>query len=584
MFEKRGKQIISVLLVAFTCLLLVFSVFKIIYTTKTNEESPMASEGFTFVRDGSYFGDDEDKALGVTVENHYVYNHTYEFFIDSPEGLMSFSRSVAEGYDFKGKKVKLLNDIDWNDMNYDIYDDKDTARTFVPIGANAWGGTYYGCKPFRGVFDGGSNTISNLRTKFYYGQAGAVGLGLFACVMGSKNETDFYVADISFVNIENYTIELDTMGGVIYIGGVVGIGYDVVQTRCCLVENLSLINWWHNPNLYFAGIIGACTGIGKIDDCYVDDINVEVHNNGNYPDFTSYFGPSVDIGLADIELTECIAADKDESDLEGYALHYQNNNPHIDPTLKIQTNEIFKKTDDIITKNEVRDLFSDDWANELDWHMCPDSIANSENVFNDGWPYPKWFIDFEEYIFYNNSSFATMTFDDFIETYKVINIPREVTIDINEGSTFAMVYGLRAKIEVKDGYYAGFKKDGDKVYKVDGGGEIYKLKFSALLNPDGSNSSYSPKCEYIEIYYGQDIKIEMKMENGFTCLYFGDTLVYDNLPKIYAIKNSIEVFNSSIKKQTLNLGYNNIEDLGNHKDNINCNIYYKLKSYGLETK
>ena len=584
MFEKRGKQIISVLLVAVTCLLLIFSVLKIVYTAKTNEETPMASESFTFVRDGSYFGDDEDKALGVTVENHYVYNHTDEFFIDSPESLMSFSRSVAEGYDFKGKKVKLLNDIDWNDMNYDIYDDKDTERTFVPIGANAWGGTYYGCKPFRGVFDGGSNTISNLHTKFYYGQASAVGLGLFAYAMGSPYEDDFYIADISFVNIENYTIELDTMDGVVYIGGVVGLGH-IIQTRCCLVENLSLINWWHNPDLYFAGIIGACTLLGKIDDCYVDDINVETHNNGNYPIFTSYFGPSADIGLASIDLTECIAADKDESDLEGYALHYQNNNPYIDPTLEIQTNEIFKKTDDTLTKNEVRDLFSDDWANELDWHMCPETIANSPNSFNDGWPYPKWFIDFEEYIFYNNSSFATLYVDDNNETYKEIEFPRGETVIIDSDKDDVLVYGHHVFIDSKDGYLGYFKQDENStnVYYVEVEKEEYNIVFSKLINKEtGVVSGYNPLRESMKVKFGETLKIELKMEGEHTNVYFNDKLIYTGLPKTYTITNNIKLYNKNTMVQKLYINSNIIENIADHGDLLDIKLYYEIKSYGVQ--
>ena len=92
-----------------------------------------------------------------------------EFNIYTLEELVAFAKAVNEGESFNGKKINLLNSIN--------FDNTDTAQAFALVNARAasnWQPIGTEDNPFEGTFDGHNNTISNLNcgTNVYGGFVG----------------------------------------------------------------------------------------------------------------------------------------------------------------------------------------------------------------------------------------------------------------------------------------------------------------------------------------------------------------------------------------------------------------------------
>lgn len=186
-----------------------------------------------------------------------------EITIMTVDELIEFAAQVNGGTTFQGKTVTLGDDIDLNN------------EPWTPIGSNS--------KPFKGTFDGGDHTISNLNV------TGDGYVGLFGYIGGNAEVRD--LPEIRNLTVENVTVSAtgNNVGGVIgnafvakitnvhvmgtvdiegrgYVGGIVGHGY--VKVNNCSVEAGGTIksNFW-----CVGGIIGyGGEGFTAVTDTAVD--------------------------------------------------------------------------------------------------------------------------------------------------------------------------------------------------------------------------------------------------------------------------------------------------------------------------
>ena len=138
----------------------------------TYNGAPLSEDnGDMFYNGGTVIIDDE--------EVHY-YSPDEIVLINNIDDLVEFRDDVNAGNTYEGKLVKLTADIDfegYTEMNVNHEGNNVSASTFRPIGDTS-------CKAsFKGTFDGGNNTISNLYISgwdinyhwYNYGSAGLFG-------------------------------------------------------------------------------------------------------------------------------------------------------------------------------------------------------------------------------------------------------------------------------------------------------------------------------------------------------------------------------------------------------------------------
>ena len=164
------------------------------------------------------------------------------YLIDNVDDLVWLQEKVDElaqdgSTQFAGKYFKLTNDIDLSGINWN------------PIGTmNGDHGS------FKGVFDGGDHTISNLHVE----QAGN-GIGLFARTAGN--------AVIKNLKLNNVTVKSTNNSN--YVGGLVGNAY--ASTK---IENVHV-----SGNVYISGrgYIGGIAGHGYV---VMDNVSVVATGDG----------------------------------------------------------------------------------------------------------------------------------------------------------------------------------------------------------------------------------------------------------------------------------------------------------------
>ena len=153
--------------------------------------------------------------------------------------LAGFAKNVNDGNDYRGYTVTLTDDIDLNGIEW------------TPIGPNS-----DASNKFRGVFDGGNHTISNLKVSKSDVDESA---GLF----GSLNGT------VRNVKIDNASISLKSSGdnsdnGAGFIAGAI--------YNTGLIENCEVSNSVLQSNRYGGGIVGYSYGSAnnnKVTDCQI---------------------------------------------------------------------------------------------------------------------------------------------------------------------------------------------------------------------------------------------------------------------------------------------------------------------------
>lgn len=191
----------------------------------------------------------EDGTYGVKEDTSLTGSGTAEdpFIIDSLEKLEFFRDNVNSENTYSGQYVKLTTDIDLNNEDW------------TPIG-------YMGAT-FKGTFDGGYNTISNLKiTKTTDNTAENNSIGLFG-------RTD------SPAVIQNLTIENVDITGSLYVGAVVGRGYTGKAIENVTVKgNITIDAWW------YAGVIGGNGYMNLVNNCHVigNDSSYIKGNDGSY--------------------------------------------------------------------------------------------------------------------------------------------------------------------------------------------------------------------------------------------------------------------------------------------------------------
>ena len=172
---------------------------------------------------------------------------TDPFIINDLKALKWFRDNVNSGISYDNQYVKLTADIDLE------------GEEWTPIG-------YMG-KTFKGTFDGGNNTISNLKiTKELANTAANNGIGLFG-------RTD------DKATIKNLTIENVDITGSLYVGAVVGYGYTGKAVENVTVKgDITIDAWW------YAGVIGGNGYMNLVNDCHVigDDGSYVKGNEGSY--------------------------------------------------------------------------------------------------------------------------------------------------------------------------------------------------------------------------------------------------------------------------------------------------------------
>lgn len=206
----------------------------------------------------------ETVADGVSLDNA---NSTY--YLSSKEGLQWFAKQTNEETNsFKGYTVKLGADVDL------------AGETWTPIGTTT---------PFRGTFDGGNNTISNLKVEVTGDKNYA---GLFAQARGVVKDVILKDVDIQgeFMSgaivgnatcskIENCHVE----GGTITstpdsnndngnnVGGIAGYLYASPEAwvKDCTVKNLTVTAYRN-----VGGIVGRTVGASEISGNTIYNVTV----------------------------------------------------------------------------------------------------------------------------------------------------------------------------------------------------------------------------------------------------------------------------------------------------------------------
>jgi hypothetical protein len=139
-----------------------------------------------------------------------------EFTINTAEQLAKFAELVNSGYDFKGKKIKLVRDIVLNDIANmeNWFEAPPKKNVWTPIGTDK--------NPFRGIFDGGGYVISGV----YTGNRND-NQGLFGCIE----------MDIPNWQIRNLWV-IAFIKGRVSIGGLVGLkrqNFGYIRNNCSTI-------------------------------------------------------------------------------------------------------------------------------------------------------------------------------------------------------------------------------------------------------------------------------------------------------------------------------------------------------------
>lgn len=221
----------------------------------------------------------------IQVADTSWYNETeLVFTISNARELSGLALLVNEGNNFSGKTINLVSNIDLS------------GKTWTPIGA-------YSGKSFCGIFDGNSNTISNLKIDCTETPYDANGLFGFISKQDSVNSSVKNIiisnANINTVSngkggigvaignvfpgctIDNIKVSESTVVGNRWIGGIVGKGYCTISN--CSVENISLTanqdrltGKWDNGDKV-GGIIGylcEMSGDPKLTRCKAKGVTI----------------------------------------------------------------------------------------------------------------------------------------------------------------------------------------------------------------------------------------------------------------------------------------------------------------------
>ena len=183
------------------------------------------------------------------------------FLIESADNLAFLAYVVNKCYDTEGLYFRLTTDIDLNgseDLQWAPIGGGMGGRWFNEDGCyrgNPSGGFYGGIYPcFRGHFDGGEHSISNIYIDIPENEYNQY-VGLFGLVQGKQENQEIYPAVI-----ENVFVTSGYIKGKAWCGGIVGSGNNVLISRC-----------WNGATIEgnsVGGIVGGTQGKGYVYKCY----------------------------------------------------------------------------------------------------------------------------------------------------------------------------------------------------------------------------------------------------------------------------------------------------------------------------
>ena len=219
--------------------------------------------------------------------------------ISTADDWKSFAKDVADGNDYKDKKVVLANNIDLGGS-----EGNPTAM------AGKWV-SYSDIKAFAGTFDGQGHTISGIYFNDTNSTTGKYHGGLFGKVTGTvKNVTargtitgNIYIAGIAYQlggTIENCHNYVDVTGNGNAVAGVVGNMQAGATVKNC--SNFGTITNLVGSNANTGGIVGSLTGVGAsgtISGCY---------NKGNISSAANVGGIAGNLGNVKVTLENCYNA------------------------------------------------------------------------------------------------------------------------------------------------------------------------------------------------------------------------------------------------------------------------------------
>ena len=169
----------------------------------------------------------------TTIDTTWYNDTDKTFTLSDKADLYGFAQLVNEGNNFSGKTITLENNIDLNNEKW------------TPIGANG--------KTFRGIFDGGNNTISNIYVNETYENVGFFG----------KTEDPALLQNFTLNNVE-------ITGARKAVGAVVGNAYTGKGIKNVSVTGkIAISGGW-----YVGGINGGMSYVAY-ENCTVDGSNSE---------------------------------------------------------------------------------------------------------------------------------------------------------------------------------------------------------------------------------------------------------------------------------------------------------------------
>lgn len=182
--------------------------------------------------------------------------------ISSVKELKQFAKSVSNGNSYKGKNIKLTEDIKF---------DKTVKNNFKSIGMSN-SSDFWDYTEFLGTFDGGGHTISGINQTNGYGlfyEIGTTGVVKNIIIRNCNFKGSLgSIAGINSGEIENCHNESDIVGDA-GLGGIVGTNYiDGIVINCSNSGNIITKKSESSSGRFFGtgGIVG--TNIGKIQNCY----------------------------------------------------------------------------------------------------------------------------------------------------------------------------------------------------------------------------------------------------------------------------------------------------------------------------
>ena len=174
----------------------------------------------------------EEEDAPFTPNTSWYDENECEFTISSADQLAGLAKLVNEGNDFARKTITLAADIDLED------------REWTPIG--------YGGKTFKGTFDGGEHTISNL----VIDQPRRSNVGLFGYTENGE--------------VKNFTLNNAKVTGYLEVGAVAGTPYTSKYTDIAVTGLIEV-----NGFAYVGGALGK--------NAYADVTNVDITGDtGSY--------------------------------------------------------------------------------------------------------------------------------------------------------------------------------------------------------------------------------------------------------------------------------------------------------------